>query len=271
MKEVKACRYAGPFEDVPFDNFIQSPIGLVPKAGNKTSLIFHLSYHFKNEPEGEAVSLNAATPKEWCTVNYNDLDHAVKRCIEESKQALEIIGSGVIFIGKTDLSNAFRLLPLKVCCFCWLVLVAGDPGTGKWKFFVDKCLPFGTSISCSHYQHFSNSLRHIIEVKTKRKTITNYLDDFLFVAMFQWLCNSMIQQFIDLCSELNIPVAIEKTEWASHFTIFLGILLDGRNLMLSIPLEKQEKALRLLKDLSGKRKIMVKNLQVLTGYLNFLT
>ena len=41
MKEVKCCRVAGPFKKVPFDNFIQSPIGLVPKAGGKTRLIFH--------------------------------------------------------------------------------------------------------------------------------------------------------------------------------------------------------------------------------------
>ena len=31
MKEVKLKRVAGPYDDVPFDNFIQSPIGLVPK------------------------------------------------------------------------------------------------------------------------------------------------------------------------------------------------------------------------------------------------
>ena len=30
MKEVKAKRYAGPFDKIPFDTFIQSPIGLVP-------------------------------------------------------------------------------------------------------------------------------------------------------------------------------------------------------------------------------------------------
>ena len=33
MKEVKLKRVAGPFDRVPFDNFIQSLIGLVPKAG----------------------------------------------------------------------------------------------------------------------------------------------------------------------------------------------------------------------------------------------
>ena len=38
MTEVKAGRYAGPYEEPPFKYFIQSPIGLVPKdKGKKTS------------------------------------------------------------------------------------------------------------------------------------------------------------------------------------------------------------------------------------------
>ena len=54
MKKVKAERYAGPFEKIPFDNYIQSPIGLVPKDGRKdTRLIFHLSY-----PRGKTINIH---------------------------------------------------------------------------------------------------------------------------------------------------------------------------------------------------------------------
>ena len=35
MKEVEAKHYAGPFKTIPFENFIQSPIGLVPKDNGK--------------------------------------------------------------------------------------------------------------------------------------------------------------------------------------------------------------------------------------------
>ena len=54
MKEVKLGRFAGPFEVIPFQYYIQSPIGLVPKQQptgdraaekiDRTRLIFHLSY-----------------------------------------------------------------------------------------------------------------------------------------------------------------------------------------------------------------------------------
>ena len=46
MKEVKEKRYAGPFSEIPYEgDYIQSPIGLVPKDnGKKCRLIFHLLY-----------------------------------------------------------------------------------------------------------------------------------------------------------------------------------------------------------------------------------
>ena len=76
MKEVKEGRYAGPYKDIPYKNcYVQSPIGLVPKAGNKTRLIFHLSYDFK---QSGLLSINAYTPMKYCTVQYNDLDQAIK-------------------------------------------------------------------------------------------------------------------------------------------------------------------------------------------------
>ena len=61
MNEVKAGRYARPFEKIPFKHYIQSPVGLVPKKGNKARLIFHLLYEFKDEKQPKC-SVNAGTP-----------------------------------------------------------------------------------------------------------------------------------------------------------------------------------------------------------------
>ena len=64
MKEVELKRVAGPFDKIPFKNYIQSPIGLVPKAGNKTRLIFHLSYDFKGM-DMQSNSVKHALPKTY--------------------------------------------------------------------------------------------------------------------------------------------------------------------------------------------------------------
>ena len=77
MKEVHLKRVAGPYDKIPFQNYIQSPIGLVPKTrSEQTRLIFHLSYKFGDHEDEKSV--NACTPRELCSVVYNDLDHAVQ-------------------------------------------------------------------------------------------------------------------------------------------------------------------------------------------------
>ena len=81
MKEVRLKRVAGPFNTIPFEHYIQSLIGLIPKAGNNEQrrLIFHLSYDFDNDRE---KSLNFSTPREECSIKYNNLDPAVKAYLD---------------------------------------------------------------------------------------------------------------------------------------------------------------------------------------------
>ena len=230
MKEVKLGHFAGPFTEIPFENYIQSPIGLVPKSEpGETGLIFHFSY-----PEGDSV--NSHIPKEKCSAKYKDLDHAIKLCLE--------IGKGC-FVAKLDMKSAFRNLPIKPEDRKWLIMKAVSPIDNKVYYFVDKCLPFGASISCSHFQRVSNAINHIFEHRSKSKA-NDYLDDFLFAALLEWLCNQRVGIFLDICKEINFPVSMEKTEWATRFIIFLGMLLDTVNQTISIPVGKRDKALGLL-------------------------
>ena len=96
MKEVKLRRFAGPFERIPFEHYVQSPIGLVPKAENQVRLIFHLSFNFG--PAKRDKSTNYHTPHEMCTVSYRDLDDA----IANSLHLLEETRTEIIFYAKTD-------------------------------------------------------------------------------------------------------------------------------------------------------------------------
>ena len=272
-------RVAGPYDQVPFDNFIQSPIGLVPKAGEqKTRLIFHLSYNFSDQEP----SLNQSTPKEYCSVKYRDIDYAVQAILKlHDSQDNKADPEGapgdygdeyvpvVVYSGKTDAQSAFRLVPLNPNCWAWLIMKAENPGTGKIQYFVDKCLPFGASISCALFQRVSDAIRHIAQYKTG-SDITNYLDDFYFIALTIWRCNQLIKQFLDICEKVGFPISDEKTVWAAEIQTFLGILLNGRNYVLSIPIEKKERAEHLLRKMIDKNKATVQDLQSLCGYLNFL-
>ena len=163
MTEVKAKRYAGPFKKIPYKYYIQLPVGLVPKdKGKKTRLIFHLSY----PKDGQSV--NSCIPEELCTVKYPDFMEAVAICLEAGEAC---------FCVKSDMSMAFRNIPLSRKSWCYLVLKSRHPITGVTYYFVDKCLPFGASISCAIFHEFSNSVAHLVKYRTN-KPLVNYLDDY---------------------------------------------------------------------------------------------
>ena len=229
MKEVKLKRVAGPFNNIPFESYIQSPIGLVPKAKDQTRLIFHLSYDCQRDQLG---SLNHFMPRELCSVKYKDIDYAIQAYLRICNQAdrenprgnensRRFLGdkwrnefeyhkskNRTVYTGKSDLKSAFRMIRLSSDSWPWLVMKARDPITNEWQFFVDKCLPFGASISCALFQRFSNALCYLFEYKTNTQgQVTNYLDDFLFLALTILGCNCLIRTFLNLCDQLGVPVS----------------------------------------------------------------
>ena len=257
MKEVQLKRYAGPFKEIPFKNYIQSPIGLVPKDNGKdVRLIFHLSYPRKGS------SVNSNTPKDLCTVKYPDFNKAIELCLRAGKSCQ---------ISKSDMKSAFRNLCLRRQDWKWMILMAESPIDGSTYFFVDKCLPFGASISCSHFQSFSDVISHIIRVKSKKDNV-NYLDDFLFVALLTAMCNAQTELFMAICKRINFPISVEKTFWADTRMTFLGFLIDTVEQLVMVPTDKVDRRTLIIERALNKKnnKITLKQLQQICGFLNFL-
>ena len=257
MTEVKANRYAGPFEEIPLKYYIESPIGLVPKdKGKKTRLIFHLSY-LKNSD-----SVKSGIPDDICSVEYPDFMEAVQFCILEGEAC---------HCAKSDISMAFRNVPMDMKSWRFLILKCDHPKTGVTYYFVDKCLPFGASFSCAIFQEFSNYIAYIVRYRTG-KPLVNYLDDcFFFVALRKLLCDGQVNTFPQICSMINFLVSLEKTVWGTLLT-FLGLLIDTINQVICIPLDQLERASDMIEYILNKRnaKVTVHQVQKLTGFFNFL-
>ena len=111
-------------------------------------------------------------------------------------------------VEKSDMSAGFCNLGMWISNFKWLILKARDPKTKIWKYFVEKCMPFGGSISCAHFQNFSDSIAHLVKFKSKhKKRPLNYLDDFFFTALHKVIINI----FLMVCAEINFLVSFDKT------------------------------------------------------------
>ena len=112
MKEVKAGRVAGPYDELPFDQYIQSPLGLVPKAaGTKTRLIFHLPYDFG--PAENQRSVNHLTLPELCSLKYNDLDHAVRNCLHLIREITRISANAKLLKKNPSYFLARQIVPMR--------------------------------------------------------------------------------------------------------------------------------------------------------------
>ena len=136
---------------------------------------------------------------------------------------------------------------------------------------MDKCLPFGSSISCAIFQAISDAIAWIVEQRTKKPNV-NYLDDYLFAAALRMLCDKQIAEFLRICDEIHFPVALEKTFWSDTQMVFLGLLLDTVRQIICIPQDKLIKAINWINFFLNKknRKATVKEFQKLCGTLNFL-
>ena len=74
---------------------------------------------------------------------------------------------------------------------------AKDPKTGRFMFFVNKCLPFGVSISCAHFWAVSDTVTHLVKWRTG-KVVISYLDDYLFIAFLAMFCNNQLTEFLKI-------------------------------------------------------------------------
>ena len=112
---------------------------------------------------------------------------------------------------------------------------------------MDKCLPFGASISCSHFQRFSDAIAHIVRFRV-RITIgpINYLDDYLFLGITSIDCDNQVSVFLWVCEKIRFPVSEEKTEWSCTNLTFLGFLIDTIKQIVAIPTDKVQLAIDLI-------------------------
>jgi hypothetical protein len=127
-KEVLEGRMAGPFDYPPVHNLHVSPIGVVPKSDGGWRMITHLSYP-------PSISINNHIDPVHTSVNYTSFDTVIQTISHLDKGALR---------AKADIKSAFRLIRVHPADFELLGLNMNG------KFYADKCLPFGCSISCKN-------------------------------------------------------------------------------------------------------------------------
>ena len=182
--------------------------------------------------------------------------------IDDAIRLIKSLGKGC-FLAKTDIKSAFRIIPVSPNDFPLLGM--------EWqgKFYFDKCLLMGCSLSCNIFETFSTASEWIAMNKLNASAVIYILDDFLFIAPSKEKCQGDLDNFLTSCQRIGIPIASEKTMGPDRALRSAGITLDTELMEVRLPEEKLDKYLSQLSYFCLRKRVTLKELRSLIGLLNF--
>lgn len=128
----------------------------------------------------------------------------------------------------------------------------------------------GLSLSCNLFEKFAHFLQWAVELRCGLHTVDHYLDDYIFMGSeLSDDCATLMSSFTDLCEDLGVPLAVDKTLGPTTILPFLGFIINTELMLVMIPKEKLSKLHDLLKPMLLKKKMLVKDLESVTGLLAF--
>ena len=170
---------------------------------------------------------------------------------------------GGAFMAKSDIADAYRLIPLNP---------TENPKLGmkfQGRYYYDKFLPQGCGSSCRIFKTFSTALQGIFEHFNFSAHCLHMIDDFLFVATTERQCLDQLQAFMNLCKDIGIPLAAGKTTNPSQEVTFLGVTLHSVLRTARLPREKLVEYRKEIHLILGQSRIRQSTLESLIGKLNF--
>ena len=227
-----------------------SPMGAIPKKNKpgKWRLIVDLS-----SPKG--FSINDGISPELSSVSYVSLDHLAS--------LVTSVGRGA-FLVKADIKEAYRMVPIH----------PNDQHLlGIWwedSVYIDRMLPFGLRSAPKIFSAIADTLQWIL-LQQGIKHILHYLDDFILVASSLDQAHSDKSTLITTFHHLGVPLEVSKLEGPSNCLTFLGIEVDTEALMFHLPPNKLQRLQSELSRCIHRRSITKRELQSLTGLLQFAT
>eukprot|EP00741_Cyanophora_paradoxa_P007428 tig00001128_g7187.t1 len=243
-KERAAGRMAGPFPHPPFAPFVASPLGAVPKKRSnppKWRRITDLSY-----PRFRGFSVNRGID--------NAPLHYTSPSVADAIELIITLGR-LTQLGKADVRDAFRLLPVRPEDY-WLLgaaLPSEDPTRpGEYDFYYDMALPFGGRSSPRTFEDLGQALDHVL--RRAGVLFLRYVDDILVLGRPGTAeCAQSMEALQAICSHLGIPLAAEKLEGPAFRLVFLGVELDTEAMEARLSAGRYEDLVSLLGRWEGKR------------------
>uniref|UniRef100_A0A2H1V008 SFRICE_007242 n=1 Tax=Spodoptera frugiperda TaxID=7108 RepID=A0A2H1V008_SPOFR len=164
---------------------------------------------------------------------------------------------------KIDLSQAYFHLKISKSHRRFLRLIYNQ------ELLEMTCLPFGLSTAPKTFSILTNWIAQILRERWDIRIIV-YLDDYLIVNQNAHVLRDHVQITLDTLQDLGWQVNFEKSVLYPQKTItYLGILWNPWDNLKSLPKEKTFSLIKKVSSVLDQGMISVKELQKITGLLNF--
>ena len=248
--EVQKEAMAGPFDSKPFTNTHFSPLMARNKPDGGVRVIVDLSW-----PMGQSV--NSCIPDNM----FEDINFILKYpSIDMIIQKIRKLGPEALLF-KIDLERAFRNLHMDPLDYPVLRLRWGSEN------YVDLSVPFGMKSGAAACQMTTDIITHAL--RSQNIWIINYLDDYLGVAPPD-LAHSHFMSVKNILADLGLPINSKKLEPPNHMVTCLGIQINAKDGVISIPNDKLENIKNLCRYWSNQVQATRNQLQKLTGKLLYI-
>lgn len=250
--EVQKGFVIGPFNNIPFENFRISPIGIAEgKYSGKKRLIVDLSAPHENETH---PSLNDLVDKEEFSLSYVTIDNAI--------DIIKRLGKGS-WLCKTDIQDAFKLVPIREDLWPFYGI--------KWDngYYFYKRLVFGSRSSPKIFDTLSTAICWILEHNYGIHNILHLLDDFLTIDTPDSLPHRTMAILTQVFKQLGVPLSSKKTEGPTTCLEYLGIILDTKQMQARLPAEKIDRIADIISSFMVRKSCTKRELLSLLGHLNF--
>ncbi len=259
-KELRAGHWSGPYDIPPMDPLTVNPLGLVPKMTDDGRdlpiLVPHDPDSYRMITDLHRSGVNDQILTQLAKIQYTKFDEVICRYLSKGRGC---------HLAKTDIKSAFRIIP--VSPKDWKHLGAR---CGRF-FFIDKCLPFGLATSCVIFEEVAKALEAIVRAHLQSQTLDHYLDDYIMCNLRICQTNQAIYTLVETAGYLGIPIAWEKTRWATTLIHFLGLDVNTVDQVIMIPNHKISALPCKLDHVLGSKTVTVKTLQSLAGTMSFYT
>ena len=248
-KEILSGRIMGPFDTPPFAPFTVSPLNIRPKKNpNKYRLLHNLSHPY------DGSSVNANIPSISKTVHYATVGDAIMKLLSLPSTS---------YTAKTDIADAFRIIPVHPDDYPKLGMFFRN------QYYYDRALPQGCGSSCRIFETLSTALHAILEAYAPDVKCVHMLDDFFIMSADYATCELHLRLLLQICADIGIPIAPDKTTTPSTNTTFLGVELDTAKRIAKLPPDKLTQYSSDIRDVLAHNKIRKRDLESLIGKLNF--